>query len=142
MVLNFTKLNKSTLDPEQIHAGKPAFRLFSNVSRSLQPLEIGEVGTGIMLFIPPTLTVKVFPSEHLIRDGVICPSKVMVEGDEIKLSLLNISIPDFLYLKSGPASAASALFGSHNSVSIEKGDEIATILIEKSLENVSFKEII
>ena len=143
MVLNFTKLNNYTIDPEQIHAGKPVFRLFSNESRCIQPLERVELCTGIMLFGAPSLIVKVFPSTRLLLEaGVVCLPRVITHGGEIKIALINVTIPDFLYIKNKPAQAHSALFGSHNQLVIEKGDEIATILIEKTLENLTLREII
>jgi dUTPase len=141
MILNFTKLTKSTVDPEQITAGKTVFRLFSNETRSLEPLERAEIGTGIMLFIPPTLTVKVFPSEKLIHSGLVSSPKIMAEGEEVRIAFLNTAVPDFLYLKSESTRAHSSLFGSANKFRFEVGDELAVISIEKSLENLSLREI-
>jgi dUTPase len=143
MVLNFTKLDKDTVDPEQISSGKPAFRVFSNKSYRLQPLERAEISTGIMLFGSPDLVVKVFPNQKiLLEHGAAGVPRLISEGEEIKISFVNVAVPDFLYLKSKSLQAHSALFGSHNTFEVNKGDEVATILIEKSLENLSLREII
>ena len=143
MVLNFTRLDPHTKDPEQVEAGKPVFKLFANEGKSIQPLERAEVSTGIMLFPSPGLTVKVYPSEHLLLEcGVVCLPKLMSSGGEVKLTLANLAIPDFLYLKNESMKAHSALFGSHNSFRIDRGDEVATIAVEKSLDNLSLREII
>jgi dUTPase len=142
MVLNFTKLDPHTRDPEQLDASKPVFKLFANEGKTVQPFERAEVSTGIMLFPSPGLTVKVYPSCHLLLEcGVVCAPKVMSSGGEVKITLINVTVPDFLYLKKESMKARSALFGSHNSFRVDKGDEIATIVVEKSLENLSLREI-
>ena len=143
MVLNFAKLNNATVDPEQLDGNKPAFRLFSDRDFRVEPLERAEITTGIMLFGAPNLIIKVFPSvELLINSGVACLPTLITGGGEVKVPVINVTIPDFLYVRNEAAKAHSAFFGSHNSFEIEKGQEIATILIEKSLEKVSLREII
>jgi dUTPase len=143
MVLNFTRLDPHTRDPEQIEPGKPVFKVFANEGKTIQPLDRAEVSSGIMMFPSPGLIVKVYPSEHLLLEcGMVCLPRLMSSGGEVKLSLINIAIPDFLYLKNESMKAHSALFGSHNSFRIDRGDEMATIVVEKSLENLSLREII
>ena len=143
MVLNFTKLDKNTVDPEQVSSGKPVFRLFSNKDYRVQPMERVEISTGILLVGSPELVVKVFPNEKiLLETGAVGVPRLITGGEEIKISFINIAVPDFLFLKNKSAQARSALFGSHNSFDISKGDEVATVLVEKSLENLNLREII
>lgn len=143
MVLNFTKLDEHTHDPQQIESGKPVFKLFANEGRTIEPLERAQISTGIMLFPSPGLTVKVYPLEELLLEcGVASSAKPITSGGEVKLTFINVAIPDFLYLKSESMKAHSALFGSRNSFRVDKGDPIATIVVEKSLENLSLREIV
>ena len=134
---HYKKIADSNLEWVDITNNEEALKLTSKsqeeLLRRLHVIDDGKVIGGAKAFV--IIWSKIPKYNFLAKIFSIKPLFILFHyGYEI--------VAYFLFLKNKSAQARSALFGSHNSFDISKGDEVATVLVEKSLENLNLREII
>lgn len=143
MKVSFRKLVDTAIKP--VEAGGCVYLIHGLQSFRIEPFERLRIHTGIKLELPNPQPLilgdrlyethvfgKIIPDEDLfIRRGLICFPKMIeysLDGD-ITIDIMNMTFPDFLLYKDKSILAKSGLFGSSNSVKLERDVPLARLVI-------------
>tara|TARA_R110000824_G_scaffold24702_2_gene86667 strand:- start:193 stop:612 length:420 start_codon:yes stop_codon:yes gene_type:complete len=130
MFFTVKKLSGQAISP--VWVGGNVFHLISPKRVKIDPCERKIMSFDIALGMPSGIAAQVLPlPELLYKHGVSFPADYFFDNQKIEVVLINNSLPDFLFVKSKSALAASQFFGDTNSFFIEKGDEVAKLVFTK-----------
>lgn len=141
--VTFSKLVETAIKP--IEVSGCVYHVHGLQSFRIEPFERQTIHTGIRLELPKPqpliiadklheihIFAKIIPDEGLfIRRGLFCFPKIIDyfwEGD-ITIEMMNMTFPDFLLFKDKSSLAKSAMFGSTNSVRLERDVPLAKMII-------------
>ena len=130
MEINYSKLNPSAKAPFQANPSDAGYDLFSTEYVTIEPFQRKLISTGINIEIPDGFYGRVAPRSGLAcKKGIDVMAGVIDSGyrGEIKVLLINLNFEGY-NLK---PNAFEAMFGSQNKITINPGDRIAQLIIEK-----------
>ena len=130
MKINYSKLYPEAQVPSQANCSDAGYDLFSTEYVTLEPFQRKLVSTGICLEIPQGFYGRIAPRSGLAcKKGIDVMAGVIDSGyrGEIKVLLINLNFEGYNLRPS----TFEAMFGSQNKITINPGDRIAQLIIEK-----------
>lgn len=143
MKLKIKRLSSEAKIPTKANGADAGYDLYAVSPIVLDPMQRALVFTGIALEIPSGFYGRIAPRSGLaLKGGIDVLGGVIDSGyrSEIGVILVNLNLPDVFHKQARAAAEHYIMFGSRNRLSINKGDRIAQIIIEKC-HDVEFEEV-
>lgn len=143
MKIKIKRISSDAKVPTRAKASDAGYDLYAANSAVLDPMSRVLVSTGIAIEIPEGYYGRIAPRSGLaLRGGIDVLGGVVDSGyrDEIGVILVNLNLPDYLHKHTKSSAEYSIMFGSKHRLSIQKGDRIAQIIIEKC-HDIEFEEV-
>ena len=143
MKIKIKKSHPNAITPRRAKDGDAAYDLFCVERTVIKPMERKIVPTGISIEIPEGYYGRIAPRSGLaVREGIDVLAGVIDSNyrGEIGAVLINLNLPENLFIKDETLGIYNHLFDSENSVILNKWDRIAQLIIERCF-NADWEEV-
>jgi dUTP pyrophosphatase len=130
MKIDYKKLTKEALAPQQANPADAGYDLFSTEYVTLEPGQRTLISTGLSIAIPEGYYGRIAPRSGLaVKKGIDVMAGVIdsTYRGEVKILLINLNFEGYNLTPS----VYESMFGSGNKIDIKPGDRIAQLIIEK-----------
>jgi len=134
MEVKFEKLHPLAKAPTRANNSDAGYDLYASRSMTINPMDRAIVPTGIAIEIPKGFYGRIAPRSGLaIKRGMDVLAGVIDSGyrNEVGVVLVNLNIPEALYLQDNKSRALRSAFGSRLRYDIIEGDRVAQLIIER-----------
>jgi dUTP pyrophosphatase len=132
--VKFKKIRGEAREPKRHNHSDAGYDLFSCGRHVLNPMERKLISIGIAIEIPFGYYGRIAPRSGLaIKSGIDTMAGVIDAGfrNEIGVVLINLNLPEMLFEQSKNSLAFSTMFGDKDKFTINPGDRIAQLVIER-----------
>jgi dUTPase len=131
MNIEVQKLSKEAIDP--VECDDCSYYILAKSGDRIDPFERKAITTDLQFAMPEGVVAHVVPILELYyHKGLYVLETIYSSKEPIMLCLMNMSLPDQLYVTDKSALTASYYFGSMNSFHFNRGDRLAKIIFHKT----------